>query len=278
MKNFRKKQKRLYKIMKPLIIFSAVFIFIFIGVQPYIAQFNSTLDMILRYLCDFLVIGDMCVIFAYYSRYGKTDSFLNTIEHEISDAGYYYSSRNECDVEAYTEAVFEDLKSTGYSVDKNIEIDDFDFSVRAMKKNEFFYVPDCESVDKNDIVAYLDAVIRDITVTNIKRKGDAALCFICNNAEENAIALSKMITPVGKKEQLKIAISIANVNTKKVYFLGNMDTKCRRIIANYVMNCDIPIKDKYIGNEKLSFQNELEERMKSFNLKDYKNGNFYAHL
>jgi hypothetical protein len=49
------------------------------------------------------------------------------------------------------------------------------------------------------------------------------------------------------------------------------------MIANYVMNCEVPIKDKFKADEQLNFQFELEEHMKDFNIKDFKNGTFYAH-
>jgi hypothetical protein len=43
------------------------------------------------------------------------------------------------------------------------------------------------------------------------------------------------------------------------------------------MNCEVPIDDKYKGESRLPFQDDLEEHMKSFNLKDFKDGTFYAH-
>jgi hypothetical protein len=46
------------------------------------------------------------------------------------------------------------------------------------------------------------------------------------------------------------------------------------MIANYVMNCEVPIKDEFKGNEKLKFQFELEEKMKHFDIHDFKNGTF----
>ncbi len=277
MRKFRKKQKSLYGKMKILIIFSAIFIFIFIGAKPYLMDFNTTLALVLNYVCDFLVIAVMCVVFIYYSKYSKSDSFLNVIEHEISDAGYYFTSRTEKEISSYIDVVCDDLKSTNFSVDRNIEIDELDFDARAMKKREFFYIFATENPDKNDVLAYLDSVITDITIHNLKRRGDAVLCFVCNKADDSAVALSKMITPLGKKEQIKIAVAIAELSTGRVYFLGNMQTKCQQLIANYVMNCEVPVKDKYIGKERLSFQDELEERMKDFNIKDFKDGNFYAH-
>ena len=47
------------------------------------------------------------------------------------------------------------------------------------------------------------------------------------------------------------------------------------MIANYVMNCEIPIKDDFIVKDKLPYQARLEEKMKEFNLKDFNNGSFY---
>lgn len=85
------------------------------------------------------------------------------------------------------------------------------------------------------------------------------------------------MTFLGKKEQLKIALAVCEMSTGRVYFLGNVKTKCQQMIANFAMNCDVPINDKYIGKERLSFQDELEEKMKSFNIKDFRAGKFSAH-
>ncbi|MGN1420100.1 MAG: hypothetical protein ACI4XC_01120 [Eubacterium sp.] len=277
MNEFRKKQKKLFRIMKTLIVFSAVFIFVYIGAQPYVANFSQTLAIAINYVCDGLVIVNLVIIFFYYSKYGKSDSFLTSVEYEINDAGYYITSREESTEEDYLNTVIEDLKSNNFSIDKNITINTFTFDVRAYKKKEFFYIANIDALDKNDVIAYLDEVINDITVKNLKRKGNAVLCFITNKAQDDAVALSKMITPLGKKETIKISVAIVEPETKKVYFRGNEESVCRKLTANYVMNCDIPIKDKYIHREKLPFQHELEEKMKNFNIKDFKDGNFYIH-
>lgn len=275
MNTFRKKQKRLFKIMKTLIIFSAIFIFAYIGAQPYVAGFNQTLAIVVNYICDGLVLINLAIIFVYYSKYGKSDSFLTSVEYEINDAGFYISSREENTRTDYLNAVAEDLKSNNFSVDKNVTVNDFTFDVRAFKKKEFFYIADIDSLDKNDVVAYLEEIIDDITVKSLKRKGNAVLCFITDKAQDDAVALSKMITPLGKKETIKISIAIVEPETKRVYFRGNEDSVCRKLTANFVMNCDIPIKDKYISRDKVPFQYDLEEKMKDFNIKDFKNGNFY---
>lgn len=277
MKKTRLKQRKRFAVLKGLVIFSAVFIFVYIGVQPYVADFNSTLATVFSIICDVMVVAVLIAVFLYYSGYGKCDSFLNQVENEINDSGYYITARKENTTESYADAVTEDLKSNGYSVTTDLEINEFDFNVKAINGKSYFYTAAVDNVDKNDIVAYIDAVINDLTVQNLKRKGNAVICFITDSAEESAVALSKMITPIGKKEQLKIALAICETDTGRVYFLGNVQTKCQQMIANFAMNCDVPINNKYIGGEKLPFQYDLEEKMKSFTVKDYKNGNFYIH-
>lgn len=277
MREFRKKQKRLYNLMKAIIIVGAAAIFVYIGAKPYVEDVSNTAAMICNYVCDALVIIIMVVLFTYFSKYGKSDSFLTSIENELSDTGYYLTSRTEKETVSYTNAMLEDFKSCGYMLNSNVEINEFEFDFKAEKKKEFFYCISLDDVDRNDVLAYLDCVIYDITVKNLKRKGNAVLCFITDKAEDDAIALSKMITPLGKKEQIKIAVAICEVSSGRVYFLGNVKTKCQQLIANFVMNCDVPIKEQYIGKERLPFQDELEEKMKSFNIKDFKAGTFNAH-
>lgn len=277
MREFRKKQKRLYNLMKAIIIVGAAAIFVYIGAKPYVEDVSNTAAMICNYVCDALVIVIMVVLFTYFSKYGKSNSFLTSIENELSDTGYYLTSRTEKETVSYTNAMLEDFKSCGYILNSNIEINEFEFDFKAEKKKEFFYCISLDNADRNDVLAYLDCVIYDITVKNLKRKGNAVLCFITDKAEDDAIALSKMITPLGKKEQIKIAVAICEVSSGRVYFLGNVKTKCQQLTANFVMNCEVPIKEQYIGKERLPFQDELEEKMKSFNIKDFKAGTFNAH-
>ena len=49
MREVRKKQKNFYKFLKSLVIFSVVFIFIYIGAQPYVKSFNETLAVAVNY-------------------------------------------------------------------------------------------------------------------------------------------------------------------------------------------------------------------------------------
>ena len=83
MREVRKKQKNFYKFLKSLVIFSVVFIFVYIGAQPYVKSFNETLAVAVNYACDILVIINLVVIFLYYSKYGKVESFLKDIENEL---------------------------------------------------------------------------------------------------------------------------------------------------------------------------------------------------
>lgn len=277
MRELRKKQARLYKIMKGFLIAAAVVIVVYIGAEPYVAKASQTAAIVMNYVCDALVLGAMFVIFAYYNKYGKSDAFLTRVEHEIDDAGYYLTAREEKTTEQYVDAMFNDLKSCGFAMDKNIEIDDFEFDIRAYKKKEFFYAVQVEALNRDDVLAYSDVAVNDLTVQKLKRKGDCVICFVTDKADDSAIAISKVITPFGRKEQLKVSYAIAEVQTGRVYFLGNMATKLQQMTANYVMNCDVPIKDEYIGTERLPFQDELEERMKSFTIAEFRNGTFYTH-
>lgn len=277
MKELRKKQKRLFIFMKGLIIFTVVYVLIYIGVQPTVQNYSYQLSAVLNYVWQVLIILNLPVIFLYYSRYGKCDSFLDVTEHEISDYAYYFSSYNKMSEKEFVSVISDNLKSNGFAVSQNTEINELDFEISAVKKKEFFYVCNVSSVSRNDVLAYIDAVIVDITVHKVKRTGNAVLCFVTDNAEEEAVALSKMITPLGKKEQLKIALAIAEPETRKCYFLGNMQTKCQQMILNYVMNSSYPVPDSLKGERHMKFQDDIEEKMKSFNIKDFKDGTFYSH-
>ena len=110
-------------------------------------------------------------MFVYTSKYSKSDKFLETIEYELQDAGCYLISRTEKDMDSYYKAVLNDLKYNGYKVSENIEIDGFEFNARAIKGKEMFYIVCTENVDKNDMIAYLQSAIYDVTAVNIRRRG-----------------------------------------------------------------------------------------------------------
>ncbi|MDE6659753.1 MAG: hypothetical protein K2K01_06535, partial [Eubacterium sp.] len=157
--------------MKALIIIGVIFIFIFIGAQPYVEKLSTVADMVCRYLCDFLIVANLCVLFSYYSKYGKSDKFLEGVEYELSDYGSYLLSRTEKEEKVFIKAMQKDFAKSGYAVNSDIEIDEFDFSFVAATKKDFFYTAEIESLSRSDILAYIDVVINDITVHNLKRKG-----------------------------------------------------------------------------------------------------------
>lgn len=277
MRSVRKKQKNFYKFLKGLVIFSVIFIFVYIGAEPYAKAYSADLAVGVNYACDILVIANLVVIFLYYSKYGKVESFLKDIENELEDAGYYISAREKENLTERCDTICKDLENNGYKISKNIDVKDFSFNVRALKGKNYFYIVKIENLDKNDVLAYLDEMIYDLTSNCFKRKGNGVLCLITDNAQDDAVEISKMITPLGRKGQLKIALAIDETDTGNVYFQGNEETKNKTLIANFVMNCDMPIKDKYIHKEKLPFQLELEKKAEKFTLKDFNNGNFYLH-
>ena len=170
-----------------------------------------------------------------------------------------------------------DLEKNGYKMNKLVEVKDFSFDTRAIKGNNYFYIVNIEKVDKNDILAYLDEMIYDLTSNLFRRKGNGVLCFITDTACDDAIEISKMITPLGRKGQMKIALAIDETDTGNVYFQGREENKNKTQIANFVMNCEMPVKDKFIHKEKLPYQKELEKKAEKFTLKDFNNGNFYIH-
>lgn len=278
MEQFRKKQRKNKKILNILLIISAVYMFLYIGAEPILAkQFGGVTTMISAYIAYALILASLIMLFIYTSKYSKCDKYLEAIEYELSDAGYYFTSRTEKTPEQYLDVMREDLVNHGFDIKSNIEIDGFEFDLRAVKGKEYIYIVCVDDVDKNDVIAYQESAIYDVTATMLKRKGNAVVVFISNKVQESAVELSKVITPIDKKERMLFSNAIVELDTGRCYFLGNKPAKSQQMIANYVMNCEIPIKDKYIGKEKLPYQHRLKEHMNDFNLKDYNNGTFSAH-
>ncbi len=278
MREFRKKQQKLKRIMNTVCILTAFYLFVYIGVEPMLAKaLGSTVTLIAAYLCDILVVVCMAVLFSYFSKYGKSDKFLEHIEDELDDVGYYLTARKESNIEEFYGSVVNDLRNNSFSVDEKVEIDGFEFTAKAVKGKSVIYILKENEVDKNDLLAYQDSAIFDLTSISVKRKANAVMLYICDNATDDAVSLSKMITPLGKKEQIVFANAIVELSSGRCYFLGNKPTKCQQLIAQFALGCDVPIDDKLKGTQKLEFQTELEEHMKEFNIKDYKNGTFYAH-
>ena len=138
------------------------------------------------------------------------------------------------------------------------------------------YLLQTDTADQNDVTAYLDSAVYDAMAVRLKRKGSGVLVLICDQADDSAVAVSKTVFEYGRKAKLKFAVAIAELSTGRVYFLGNEPTKCQQMIANFVMNCDLPIKEKYIVKTKLPFQTELQEKLDHFTYRDFKEGNFLS--
>lgn len=277
MKEIRKKQKRLYTAMKVIVSVTLVYIVVYIGIQPYTSEWGQTIALVLSYLSDILIVASLAVALIYYSRYGKTNAFLTRIEHEIKDCGYYKINGTQSNQEDYLNSLFDKLKNDGFAIESNVEYDGLEFSYVAVKRKEFFYICDIDDLSKDDVLAYLDSTVNDLTVRRLKRAGNCVIVFITDKAQDSAVALSKMICTFGKKEQLKIAIAIAEPETLKCYFLGNMQTKTQAMTAEYLMNTKVPIPDELKHKEVLDFQKELEKHMEEFTIKSYLDGTFYAH-
>lgn len=277
MKEIRKKQKIMFTAMRILVGITLVYIVVYIGVQPYISELGRTVSLIFSYLSDILIVASLAVALVYYSKYGKTNAFLTRIEHEIKDCGYYKINGEQSPPEKYLDDLFEKLKSDGFALESNVEYDGLEFSYTAFKRKEFYYICGIDDLSKDDVLAYLDCAVNDLTVRRLKRAGNCLLVFVTDKSRDDAISLSKMICTFGKKEQLKIAIAIVEPEELKCYFLGNMQTKTQSMAANYLMNSRVPIPDELKHKEILPFQKELEKHMEDFTIKDYLNGTFYAH-
>ncbi|MBR3150026.1 MAG: hypothetical protein IKF64_07640 [Eubacterium sp.] len=277
MREFRKKQ-RLFKLVKnAVVIVTAILLFFLIGFEKAIYEGGAeSVALALHYSAEVLVIASLALVLLYSSKYSKCDTFLTNVELELSDCGYYLTNRSEKTVDEYSRAIRDTLIENAFGIEENLELTELDFALRGTKRNEVFYLVKTDELDKNDVIAHLDSVVYDFTAVMMKRSGNAVLTFVCNKADDGAIELSKTITVMGRKEKVKIAIAIAELETSRVYFLGNSPTKCQQMIANYVMSSEVPIPDTLKG-ERLPYQDALEERMKSFDLNEYRRGNFFSH-
>ena len=84
MKEIRKKQKKLFKIMKALVAFAIIYFVIYIGIRPYIENLSAIAGVIGSYVNDGLVIGCLAVVLVYYSKYGKVNAFLERIKTDLA--------------------------------------------------------------------------------------------------------------------------------------------------------------------------------------------------
>ena len=267
-----KKQKRLKKLSHLFLVAMAVLILVYIGIEPYLLKTFGNVSPF-HITLFFFVLLSLSVFFIYQSKYKKLEDYLEKTSDIINDAGFYLTSREEKDIESYSDSVIKDAAETGYKAEYNKEINDFTFSAVLSKQREFIYLISESDIDKNDMIAYLDSAVYDMTAVKLKRKGDAVIMFICDSADESAISYAKerLALQTTRRSFIHFAYAICEVKSKRVYFLGNRADKCQQIIANYAMNCDVPIKDKFIVKEKLEYQKELEKELEGADLNSVKN-------
>ena len=266
--DLRKKQRLFKKIRNISVILSSVIIIVYIGAEPYLeAAFGNVLCFELAVFA--LVLASLVLVFVYESRYSKAEQFFDDEALKISDAGYYITSRDEKDCKSYVNAVNEDLAFNSFNVERNVTCGGFEFDLSARRKNEFFYCVSLDIADSNDVIAYLDCAKSDLTSQKLAVNGECVVCLVCNKVEESAITLSKNFDRIvtGRRSRLLVFPVIVELETGRVYFLGNKVSRAQKMTANYVMNCSLPFKEEYIG-ERLPFQSELEKRMNSKNIKD----------
>ena len=149
MREFRKKQKKMKKIMNILLTITIAYILIYYFIQPTLtAAVGTGVTMVVLYIMYGFVLACMVVLFQYTNTYSKCDKFLESVENELSDTGYYYTSRTEKTTEEYSKAVEDDLKEHGFSLSFNETIDDFEFDCVARKKKEYFYIINIDELEK----------------------------------------------------------------------------------------------------------------------------------
>ena len=276
MNNFKRKQKLFKRLRNTCAITLAVVIFVYMGIEPYLIKKRLPVN-IFQLILFALVIAVLSIVFIYESKYSKAGKYLDDVELQINDCGYYLTAREERSVDEFSASVLQSVKHAGFKTNENAEIDSMKFDFTAFKSQEFIYAIKCENTDRNDVIAYLDLARQDITGVKLKRKGECIVVFISSGVDESAISLSKSAVTVVTSRYNALVFSpvIVDVKCGKVYFLGNKISRTQKLVAKHILNCELPVKEQYLGKEKLSFQYELEKRMKEFNVTDYKNGKYF---
>lgn len=165
--------------MKIAVALALVYFVVYVGVAPYIERASAVAAIVCNYINDALVIACLAVVLVYYSKYGKSNAFLTRIEYEINDCGFYYTQNTPKDRVEFINELVGSFKSNGFAVNSNVEYEELEFDYTAMKRKEFFYVVDVDSLSRDDVLAYLDVVVNDLTVRNLKRSGQLhyLLCY-----------------------------------------------------------------------------------------------------
>ena len=146
---------------------------------------------------------------------------------------------------------------SAYECDPETVTEEFVFLRQMYDRNHSF------SFGKSDVIAYTDAAVNYITSQLMKRSCEGVVLFIGDSVDEKALPLSKQFTKLvtGRHSCVTVHPAILELNSKKVYFLGNDISRAQKMVVHYVMNCDFPIKEQYIGKEKLAFQREFDNEI-----------------
>lgn len=96
-----------------------------------------------------------------------------------------------------------------------------------------------DSLSRDDVLAYLDVVVNDLTVRNLKRSGNCIICFVTDEAEDGAVALSKMVCTFGKKSSLKLLLPLLNRRIQNAF----SSEICKRNVKGLwrIILCDRPL-------------------------------------
>ena len=274
MKKFSHQLQLLKLVRNAFIGIDAVMIVAYIAFE---ATINNRLQNPIVYQIILFVSLLITVVYLlfYEWRYGDAERYLKDAQCQISDAGYYYTARKQESPGGYANAVREDMASSGYRISDKVQCGDLSFEYTGTKPFEFFYAATFDTVGRKDIAAYMLAAADDLSRERLKQKGECVVLFVCNTAEKGAIAVSKQFTRLqfSRRKAITVYPIIVELSTRQVYFLGNKICRAQKMAVNYVLNCDLPLKPEYIGKEKLPFQNELAEKLASFDFKAFKDAN-----
>ncbi len=272
MKKFSRKLQLLKLLRNGLLCVAAMMIVAYITFE---ASINNKLQNPMTYQIVLFVVLLITIgyVLFYEWRYGDAERYLKDAQCQISDAGYYFTARKQESPGGYVNAVKDDLIASGYRINEKVICGDLDFEFIGTKPFEFFYAATFDKADRKDIAAYTLAAGNDLANERMKRKGECVVLFVCRHADKGAIALSKQFTRLqfSRSKTITVYPMIVDLSTRQVYFLGNKICRAQKMAVNYVLNCDLPLKPEYIGKEKLPFQQELADKLASFDFKAFKN-------
>lgn len=231
--------------------------------------------MLFQVLLFVVMVVTVLFVLFYEWRYGDADRYLKDAHCQVSDAGYYLTARKQESPAGYVNAVKEDLAESGYRVSEQIRCGDVTFSYYCQKAYEYFYAATFDDVSGRVVEEYMNAALCDLTDTHFKRKGEGVVLFVGYHLDGSAIDISKDFErrQFGRRKTMTVYPVLVELSSRRVYFLGNKVCRAQKMAVNYVLNCELPLKPEYIGQEKLACQNALSKSLASFDIKRFRNDN-----